>query len=108
MAKRPPSFSMTAAPQRKSWARPSKAAGRRLRGRKGQSLRRAVLDEEPLCRVCRRLGLVSAATEVDHITPLSEGGSNERRNLQPLCGDHHREKTEAEASARRQAAPHLR
>ena len=33
---------------------------------------------------------------LDHIKPLAEGGTNDRSNLQGLCGRHHDEKTRAE------------
>lgn len=36
------------------------------------------------CAYCRT-GVGAAHFHVDHITPLSRGGSNERRNLQILC-----------------------
>lgn len=38
--------------------------------------------------------------EVDHIVPLSEGGSNEYDNLWLLCRQCHKEKTAAERSGR--------
>jgi 5-methylcytosine-specific restriction protein A len=39
---------------------------------------------------------VSVATEVDHIVPLFEGGTDEESNLQALCGRHHDNKTAKE------------
>src|SRR5262245_11080044 len=58
-------------------------------------LRRQVLDDEPLCRHCRHEGRVEPATEVDHIIPHrgDEVLFWDARNLQPLCGAHHRAKT---------------
>lgn len=58
--------------------RPSAAA----RGYDGEwrRLRVQVLAEEPNCRQCGR-----PAQHVDHITPLREGGTHERSNLQGLC-----------------------
>lgn len=50
-----------------------------------------VLREEPLCRVCG-----DAADQVDHITPLSRGGTDERSNLQSLCASCHSKKTSAD------------
>lgn len=61
-----------------------------------QRLRLMVLAERPLCVECERWGRVAAATEVDHIVPLSEGGTNERENLQPLCHECHSRKTAAQ------------
>jgi 5-methylcytosine-specific restriction endonuclease McrA len=71
------------------------------KGRSGQSLyrtkrwqitRRRVLFNHPLCRECDRI-----ATDVDHITPLAEGGDPYNlANLQPLCQRCHGRKTKAE------------
>lgn len=53
-----------------------------------------VLFDEPTCRKCPK-----PSVEVDHITPLFEGGGNDRINLQALCVDCHLLKT-AQESAR--------
>ncbi len=71
---------------------------KRLRGRAGVRLREQVRREEPLCRKCLEMGRTRATEEVDHIRPLSAGGSNARSNLQGLCVPCHKEK-----SAREQA-----
>ena len=63
-------------------------------------LRAQVLREEPLCRVCLAQGLVAAATDVDHIVPKEEGGSDVRTNLQALCHSHHSQKTIREQARR--------
>ena len=47
-----------------------------------------VLAVEPWCRRCP-----GQATEVDHIVPLADGGTNRRENLQPLCHECHSWKT---------------
>jgi 5-methylcytosine-specific restriction protein A len=69
---------------------------KRIRGRRGVALRRRLLAEEPLCRACAARGRVAAAVELDHIVPLSKGGTNAAGNLQPLCGDCHAAKTAAD------------
>ena len=46
------------------------------------------------CRYCG-VRLDSAYMEVDHKVPLSRGGSNDRRNLQLLCGPCNRRKGRA-------------
>jgi 5-methylcytosine-specific restriction enzyme A len=51
--------------------------------------RLAHLVESPLCVVCGEL-----ANEVDHITPLSQGGDRfDPTNLQSMCKPCHRRKT---------------
>lgn len=61
-------------------------------------LRAQVLAEEPRCRACATSGLVSAATDVDHIS--NDGDDNSRDNLQPLCHECHSSKTRAEMLGR--------
>ena len=55
-------------------------------GWRWEQLREAVLSDEPLCRPCAEAGRTMAANEVDHIVPLHLGGTDERSNLQPICG----------------------
>lgn len=61
-------------------------------------LRRMVLRARPLCADPFGVhgGRVVLATEVDHIVPLSAGGTNEMSNLQPLCKACHSRKTALE------------
>jgi 5-methylcytosine-specific restriction endonuclease McrA len=47
------------------------------------------------CKACRMR--LSASYEVDHIVPLSAGGTNDRNNLQALCRNCHGEKTNRES-----------
>ena len=39
----------------------------------------------PFCQVCKRYGRLVKATEVHHIIPLADGGSNRHNNLLSLC-----------------------
>lgn len=39
--------------------------------------------------MCKREGHYTDATEVHHIKPLSEGGTNDLNNLMPLCKSCH-------------------
>lgn len=65
----------------------------RIRGRKLQRIRNAVLSREPLCRACHAKGRYTPAAELDHIIPLHAGGTNDVSNLQPLCRECHQAKT---------------
>ncbi|MAO13716.1 HNH endonuclease [Marinobacter sp.] len=58
-------------------------------------LRAEVLANEPLCRHCKARGLVTPATEVDHIVDSRDDYSddNSRENLQSLCTPCHSLKT---------------
>jgi len=66
-----------------------------------QRLRTNVLLMEPLCRECRAWGRVVAATDVDHITPKSQGGTDDMTNLQALCHSCHSAKTMRELNEAR-------
>ncbi len=72
---------------------------RTLVGRRRQVTRDQVAREQPWCPVCDEQGRMGLGTQLDHIVPISAGGSDERSNLQMLCDAHHREKTLREASA---------
>lgn len=49
---------------------------------------------------CVDCGHISLSNEVDHDTPLEQGGSNDRANLKVRCIDCHKAKTAREAKAR--------
>lgn len=69
-------------------------------------LRQMVLRREPWCRMCRAEGRFTPATEVDHIVPVSKGGTNEMDNLQALCKSCHSKKTARDTGwSRRGDAP---
>lgn len=56
-----------------------------------RKLREQVLAERPLCEMCMKVGVITAANTVDHIEPHK--GKAElfwaRENLQSLCPSHH-------------------
>lgn len=56
--------------------------------------------ESPLCVMCQAKGRVAAATEVDHIVALVNGGTDTPDNRQALCGDCHAEKTRRDLGQR--------
>ena len=57
--------------------------------RRWRRLRKMLLSEEPLCRMCQGLGKATLATVVDHIIPRRAGGTDDRGNLQSLCAPCH-------------------
>lgn len=57
--------------------------------------RKRQLHDHPLCSVCGHI-----ATDVDHITPIEQGGDVwSPSNLQSLCHQHHSQKTRREQGA---------
>jgi len=74
---------------------------KRLRGRKLQAERKRLFEDQPLCVECLKIGRITAATERDHIIPLSQGGKDVPENTQALCKECHERKTLKEAKAGR-------
>lgn len=72
-------------------------------GREWDRIRRTVLQEEPLCRMCPR-----SSTTVDHIVPKARGGTDDRSNLQGLCALHAQEKNGQDAAEGRRLAQRSR
>ena len=61
-------------------------------------MRKAILNRDAgLCQVCVAAGHATVATEVDHIVPKAEGGTDEETNLQSICRCCHAVKTKEEA-----------
>lgn len=58
-------------------------------GYQWRKLRKKFLDAHPLCEQCRLQGRYTMATEVHHIKPLANGGTNDESNLMPLCKSCH-------------------
>ena len=60
-----------------------------------REFRVALLEENPWCVECQRLGSFVRATEVDHIVPRRERPdlSFARTNAQSMCKSHHSAKT---------------
>jgi len=61
---------------------------RRGYGYEWRKTRAAFLLRNPQCEVCGR-----QATDVDHIIPRRDGGTDDWANLQALCHEHHSMKT---------------
>jgi 5-methylcytosine-specific restriction protein A len=75
-------------------------ATERTRGSAWMKTRERWLRAHPLCVECERQGRASAATQLDHIIPLGDGGSDDESNYQGLCEPCHKAKTAEENSAR--------
>lgn len=62
-------------------------------------LREIVLRRDcGICQPCAKDGLVHVGTHVDHIVAKEEGGTDDLANLQCICKERHRLKTQAEAA----------
>ena len=82
--------------KRRTYERARGSSHDRGYGRQWRKLRLVVLREEPLCREHKKKGRIVLATDVDHIKPKAEGGTDDRSNLQPLCHSCHSVKTARE------------
>lgn len=74
---------------------------KRIRGRRGVALRKRRLRNEPLCRMCKAEGRITAATVPDHIKPLAKGGTDTDDNIRCLCPAHHDQVTREEFGHKR-------
>lgn len=75
----------------------------RKRGRAGVEDRERIrARDEGQCQQCKRERRehIQIGTEVDHITPLWEGGSDDDSNKELLCDEHHKAKSRREAARR--------
>ena len=83
--------------KREPWQH-TKTASERGYGNDWKVLRQQALSRDNfLCQSCRTNGVYTPATDVDHIKPKSQGGTNAMSNLQSLCKSCHREKSQQEA-----------
>jgi 5-methylcytosine-specific restriction protein A len=58
-------------------------------GRHWRKLRLCILVERPTCEAS---GCNRAATQVDHVVAIKDGGTNDDDNLMPLCASCHSKK----------------
>ena len=83
--------------QKPAWSKRVDAP-KRTTGRKLQAMRERLFRASPLCVACEAQGRVTAATQRDHIIPMSEGGADDDDNVQALCKGCHDVKSKAEAA----------
>jgi 5-methylcytosine-specific restriction endonuclease McrA len=58
-----------------------------------------VFTEQPVCAMCSQelpWNKQRMSAELDHIMPLSQGGTDARQNLRGLCVEHHVKKSATE------------
>jgi len=78
--------------------REQEAYGQGRGGRPWRRKRDAVLKRDGyVCQPCKRNNHTTMATEVDHVIPQAEGGSDDETNLQAICDPCHKAKTADEA-----------
>ena len=81
-------------PQKKSYE-PKKNWGHGRGGRPWRRLRNKIfLRDKYTCQCC---GVVTMNLELDHIMNVAQGGSDDESNLQSLCVDCHKIKTQRES-----------
>lgn len=75
-----------------AWSKES--ASSRGYGSAWNKLRTIVMMRDfQICQPCTRNNRVTLATEVDHIIPKAKGGTDDLSNLQAICEDCHKKKT---------------
>ena len=82
----------------KEWSPNRGSSTQRGYGYKWQQARNGYLGKHPLCRHCQAKGLVTLATDVDHIDPHRGDMQKfwDTSNWQPLCHSCHSIKTASE------------
>lgn len=102
MPTRPPTHAQLTRPkqQQKAWGwshqgtTTERGYGWRWQKQRGRILTR----DKHLCQSCLRAGRVTVATDVDHIKPKADGGTDDDDNLECKCGPCHDAKTIEERS----------
>ena len=82
-----------------SWEHDKKRGNRHERGygTLWYKLRDAVMQRDShICQPCLEKDRLTPATEVDHIIPKSQGGTDNPDNLQAICTPCHKDKTQVE------------
>lgn len=85
--------------QREAWET-SKGKSRHERGYGSEwdkRRKRIMVRDGYLCQTCKRAGLTVRAHQVDHIINKASGGTDEDGNLEAICRECHKLKTQREA-----------
>lgn len=81
----------------RGWARNEQKRGNRHErgyGNEWERIRKqALLRDKGLCVPCTAAGRITPASEVDHIVPKTQGGTDAPGNLQSICSYCHKTKT---------------
>ncbi|WP_444942725.1 HNH endonuclease [Microbulbifer sp. ZKSA006] len=87
------------------WERMQRQKGTSAQRGYGPAWRRlrkpVIARDKGLCQICLLTGVATIGTHVDHITPKSQGGTDELSNLQLLCKPCHQRKTAQEGGGAR-------
>lgn len=81
---------------------PSTSRHERGYGLEWERLRLRILERDCYlcqCRHCKAEGRTTLATQVDHIKPKADGGTDDPLNLQAIAADCHKRKTMEERGA---------
>jgi len=77
-----------------SWSTTTTTKQARGYGGPWDQLRKQTMKRDNyMCQPCKKLGFITNATQVDHIVPKSKGGTDDLSNLQAICNDCHKIKT---------------
>ena len=86
---------------RPGWHHGGKSRQERGYGAQWIKLRNVILARDKhLCQPCLAKGLLTAATEVDHVISKAKGGTDAMENLRSICSPCHRRKTTIDAGRR--------
>jgi 5-methylcytosine-specific restriction protein A len=58
-------------------------------GTQWRKIRTRYIAANPLCEICKESGRLTAADTIHHKRKLTDGGTNDRENLQALCHSCH-------------------
>jgi len=58
-------------------------------GRAWKKIQGAFLSANPICVLCKEAGRLTPATTAHHKRKITEGGTNDWENLEPLCQECH-------------------